>query len=146
MQIAEDECDRLRKDFNRSETSRRKIEQELKMLRESRVKILRGLNTQTEIAMVQFRRDFQNMKQQLQAKDELIHFQERKIKGLVEANCTLRNGLQQVAFPHPSQQPVEESESEEDDEDEFLANGHASGQASELSQYIKQLDNEQFDI
>lgn len=94
--------------------------------------------------MVQFKRDFENLKRQLQTKDELIHFQERKIRSLVEANCTLRNGLQQVAFPTPSAR--EDSESDEDEED-LLTNGHSTRPlSSELAKYIKQLDSGQFDI
>lgn len=141
------ENERLRKDLSKAESAQRKTEQELKTLRESRVKILRGLNTQTEIAMVQFKRDFENLKRQLQTKDELIHFQERKIRSLVEANCTLRNGLQQVAFPTPPQR--EEDESDSDEEDDLLTNGHSPAHgplSSELARYIKQLDSGHFDI
>lgn len=145
-QELEKDNEKLRKEAARCELSQRKAEQELKTLKESRVKILRGLNTQTEIAMVQFKRDFENLKRQLQTKDELIQFQERKIRSLVEANCTLRNGLQQVAFPTPT---TRDDDTDSEDEDDLLTNGHSAANrplSSELAKYIKQLDSGQFDI
>ena len=35
-------------------------------------------------------------KKQLQSKDEIISIQERRIVSLIEANCTLRSGLQEL--------------------------------------------------
>ena len=80
----------------RTEEAKRKSEHELKNLKDNRGKILRGSNTQTEIALVQFRRDFEHLQKQLQAKKEIIHIQEKKIAGLVEANCTLRHRLKEL--------------------------------------------------
>jgi hypothetical protein len=84
--------DKLRK----LEEAKRQSDHDLRHVKDSRGKVYRGLNTQTEIAMVQFKRDFDNMKKQLQAKDEIINLQEKKIASLVEANCTLRSGLQEL--------------------------------------------------
>ena len=84
--------DKLRK----LEEAKRQSDHDLRHVKDSRGKVYRGLNTQTEIAMVQFKRDFENMKRQLQAKDEIISLQEKKIASLVEANCTLRSGLQEL--------------------------------------------------
>lgn len=116
---SDDENERLRREVFQLEDSQRRAEQELRGLRENRGKILRGLNTQTEIALVQFKRDFENLRRQLQAKDEIINMQERKIKSLVEANVTLRKGLKELqALPQH-----EESGSE----DEELTHGLAHG-------------------
>ena len=111
------ESERMRRELSRTEDSQRRSDHELKTLRDNRGKILRGLNTQTEIALVQFKRDFENLKRQLQAKDEIIGIQERKIAGLVEANLTLRNGLQELhAIP-------KHEDSESDDEEVHVAHG-----------------------
>ena len=93
------ENDKLRK----LEEAKRQSDHDLRHVKDSRGKVYRGLNTQTEIAMVQFKRDFENLKRQLQAKDEIISLQDKKIASLVEANCTLRSGLQELnALPRHS--------------------------------------------
>ena len=132
----ERENEELKKNLSLSETNQRKAEEKAKSLKENRGKILRGLNTQTEIALVQFKRDFEIMKKQLEAKDETIRLHERRIKSLVEANCTLRNGLQQVhGLPHPL-------ESESEDENGLMSNGHGGGASvkMELDKFIQQLN------
>lgn len=157
----ERESEKTRKDSAKAEEARRKAEQDLKGLRDSRGKILRGLNTQTEIALVQFKRDFENLKRQLQAKDEIIAVQERKIASLVEANCTLRNGLQELhALP-------KHEDSDSDMEDDLhmhslqssqgsqngkpVTNGLSVSQStptlnSDLMHVISQLDSGRFDV
>ncbi len=162
------ERDRMRRDVARAEETSRKAEQDLKILRDSRGKVLRGLNTQTEITLVQFRRDFENLKKQLQAKDEIIAMQERRMASLVESNCTLRSGLQELqALPKH-----EDSDSDELDEQEYQEQlrliqnpgaiggaGRAGGgkgvvtngvhgnphESSDLLQVISQLDSGRFD-
>ena len=156
----EKENERLRK----LEEDRRRSEHELKNLRDSRGKILRGLNTQTEIALIQFRRDFEHLRKQLQAKDEIIAVQERRIASLIEANTTLRSGLQELnSLPRH-----EDSDSDELDEEvrarmaeiersEGLVNGHtmavstgpgreSSSFNAELQQVISQLEGGKFDL
>ena len=115
-EAAEREKESLRRDYSRVEDQRKKTEHDLKTLRESRGKILRGLNTQTEIALVQLKRDFETMRKQLLAKDEIITVQERKIASLIEANSTLRSGLQDlITLPK-----AEESDSDEPEEQQSL--------------------------
>ena len=165
--------ERLRGDLGKVDENRKQVDHELKSLRENRGKILRGLNTQTEIAFVQFERDFEYLKKQLQAKDEIISVQERRIVSLTEANCTLRSGLQEL------QGLPKHEDSDSDLEDEArrmlnsyqsggskpLTNGHppsshgryshtgivgqhsgATGQGSELMRVISQLDSGRFDL
>ena len=129
----EKENEKLKQEIATSETSRKKAEANLRSLRENRGKVLRGLNTQTEIAMVQFRRDFEYLKKQVEMKDETILLQERKIKSLLEANCSLRNGVEQTQGL--------ETESE-DDEGLFMMNGHSQSNSVqvELAKFISQLD------
>ena len=156
-----DEFDRQRREMEReNERSRReaaRAEQELKSLRDSRGKVLRGLNTQTEIALVQFKRDFDNLKRQLQAKDDVIGVQERKIASLVEANCTLRSGLESL------QSLPKQDDSDSDIEDEVqehlrslqnipnggrpMSNGIHTSQSlsTDLMKVISQLDSGRFD-
>ena len=145
----------IRRDSQRTEEARRKAEQELRSLRDSRGKILRGLNTQTEITLVQFKRDFENLKKQLQAKDEIIAVQERRIASLIEANCTLRSGLQELQ----SLAKHEDSDSDLDDDFHFqngkpvVANGLSAnleqsgggGLSADLMRVISQLDSGRFD-
>lgn len=115
-EAAEKEKESLRRECSRAEDQRKKIEHDLKTLRESRGKILRGLNTQTEIALVQLKRDFESMRKQLLAKDEIISVQERKIASLIDANTTLRSGLQDlITLPK-----TEESDSDESEEQQSL--------------------------
>ena len=107
--MSEREKEALQKERSKAEDLKRKVEHELKTLRESRGKILRGLNTQTEIALVQLKRDFESMRKQLLAKDEIISVQERRIASLIEANSTLRSGLQDlVSLPR-----MEDSDSDD---------------------------------
>ena len=143
------------KEMKKAEEARRKSEHELKSLRESRGKILRGLNTQTEIALVQFKRDFDHLQKQLQAKDEIILVQEKKIASLVEANCTLRHGLKELnSLP-------KHDDSDSDLEEEIrqsLSNGHlppgggvsTSGSqlplSAELQRVISQLEGGKFEL
>lgn len=142
--------------LKRTEEAKRKSEHELKNLKDNRGKILRGLNTQTEIALVQFRRDFEHLQTQLQAKDEIIHIQEKKISGLVEANCTLRQGLKEL-----NSLPKHEGDSDSDLEEEIrqsiqsLSNGNGhlppasqSGGplTSDLQKAIAQLDSGKFEF
>lgn len=152
-QDAERDNERLR----RLEDSKRKSDQELKGLRDSRGKILRGLNTQTEIALVQFKRDFEHLKKQLQAKDEIIAIQEKKIASMIEANCTLRKGLEELR----SIPKHEDDDSDSDLEGEvqhrlqsskdvrLLMNGHGNDDGApvsdELMQMISQLDSGKFE-
>lgn len=112
--------DRLRK----MEEAKRQSDHDLRHMRESQGKVFRGLNTQTEVAMVQFRRDFENLKKQLLAKDEIISIQEKKIASLVEANCTLRSGLQELnSLPR-------HTSSDSDIEDELEVGGEYAGRRS----------------
>lgn len=148
--------ERLRK----ADEGRRKSEQELKNLKDSRGKILRGLNTQTEIALVQFKRDFDHLQKQLQAKDEIINVQEKKIAALVEANCTLRHGLKDLnSLPkHEDSDSDLEEEIRQSIQSLSNGNGHlppgvagnsASGQIpqnSELQKMISQLDSGKFEF
>ena len=148
--------------LKRTEEAKRKSEHELKNLKDSRGKILRGLNTQTEIALVQFRRDFEHLQTQLQAKDEIIQIQEKRISGLVEANCTLRQGLKEL-----NSLPKHEGDSDSDLEEEIrqsiqsLSNGNGhlppgviGGSApqsggpltSDLQKAIAQLDSGKFEF
>ncbi len=156
----EKESDRLRK----LEEDRRRSDHELKNLRDSRGKILRGLNTQTEIALIQFKRDFEHLRKQLAAKDEIIAVQERRISSLIESNTTLRSGLDELnAIPRH-----DESDSDELDEDvrarmvelersDRMVNGHAMAMSTgpgregssfnaELQQVISQLEGGKFDL
>ena len=127
----------------RAELIQKRAEKEAKTLRENRGKILRGLNTQTEIAMVQFKQDFENLKRQMQTKGEIIRAQDTKIKSLNKTICSLRNnGLQKKSARLP--QDSERSSDEEDDDDEFLPNGHSMHFHSELSRFIHELDTKQF--
>ena len=143
---AEREIRRLQSELTRKDERMRRTEQELQMLRESRGKILRGLNTQTEIALVQLKRDFENMRRQLEAKDEIIGVQEQKIVSFVEANSTLRSGLQDLLSL-----PKDVSGSEEEEEGEpAYANGHhanvsAGAHSSDLYRMISLLGSGQFD-
>ena len=146
----------IRRDSQRSEEARRKAEQDLRSLRDSRGKMLRGLNTQTEITLVQFKRDFENLKKQLQAKDEIIAVQERRIASLIEANCTLRSGLQELqSLPKP-----EDSDSDLEDGLQFqsslngkpaVANGlsgnleQGGGLSVDLMHVISELGSGRFD-
>lgn len=145
--------------LKRTEEAKRKSEHELKNLKDNRGKILRGLNTQTEIALVQFRRDFEHLQKQLQAKDEIIHIQEKKIAGLVEANCTLRHGLKDLnALPkHDDSDSDLEEEIRQSIQALSNGNGHlppgivggsASGGplSSELQKAIAQLDSGKFEF
>ncbi len=156
----EKESERLRK----LEEDRRRSDHELKNLRDSRGKILRGLNTQTEIALIQFKRDFEHLRKQLAAKDEIIAVQERRISSLIESNTTLRSGLAELnAIPRH-----EESDSDELDEDvrsriveleqsDRMVNGHAMAMSTgpgressslnaELQEVISQLEGGKFDL
>ena len=158
----QEENDREMEKLKRTEEAKRKSEHELKNLKDNRGKILRGLNTQTEIALVQFRRDFEHLQTQLQAKDEIIHIQEKKISGLVEANCTLRQGLKEL-----NSLPKHEGDSDSDLEEEIrqsiqsLSNGNGhlppgivGGSASQsggpltsdLQKAIAQLDSGKFEF
>ena len=134
---AERENKELRRNLVSAEGLQRRAEETSKSLKDNRGKILRGLNTQTEIALVQFKRDFEFMKQQLESKDHLIQVHERKIKALVEANCTLRNGM------HHRPRPLED-ESEEEGIGP-VPNGVEEGVGgaavqNDLAKFIKQLD------
>lgn len=150
------DMDKLRK----IEEAKRQSDYELRNVRDSRGKVFRGLNTQTEIAMVQFKRDFENMKKQLQSKDEIIGILERKVSSLMEANHTLRNGLQEL-----NSLPRHESSGSDLDDDELgsssldynrhsILNGHTrpsvlggagEGVNPDLLHVISQLDSGKFD-
>ncbi len=156
------DSDKMRK----LEEERRRSDHELKNLRDSRGKILRGLNTQTEIALIQFGRDFEHLRKQLVAKDEIIAMQERRIAGLIESNTTLRMGLAELnSIPRH-----EDSDSDDDLDDELrtriaelersdrdrLVNGHAMALSTgpgrersslnpELQEVISQLEGGKFD-
>ena len=144
VQFLERENDKLKQDLAHSEESRRKSDSNIRSLRENRGKVLRGLSTQTEIATAQLQRDFEYLKKQIETKNELIKLQERKIKSLVEANCTLRNGLEQI-HSTPSFAGVNmETESEDDDvmHNNMVANGNGvvTPVQVDLAKFIKQLD------
>lgn len=141
LQQLERDNEHLKKSLMRSELIQKRAEKEAKALRENRGKILRGLNTQTEIALVQFKRDFENLKRQMQTKDEIIHAQDRKIKSLNETNCSLRNGLQRKTS-RVSQDS--ERSTDDDDDEEFLPNGHSMHFHTELSRFIRELDSGRF--
>ena len=116
QETAERETRRLHAELARYDYRVKRSEQELQMLKESRGKILRGLNTQTEVALVQLRRDFEHMRTQLLAKDEIIHVQEKRIASLQEANGTLRVGLQDLVALPKDQQSGSEGEGSEESE------------------------------
>ena len=155
---AERENERLRRDLGKVAETRKMVDHELKSLRDSRGKILRGLNTQTEIALVQFKRDFENLKKQLQSKDEIISIQERRIVSLIEANCTLRSGLQELqGLPKHEDSDSDLEEEAKRMQNSYLSGGHkpltngqpsSSGveQGSELMRVISQLDSGKFDL
>ena len=110
--------------LRRMEESKRQSDHDLRHLKESRGKIFRGLNTQTEIAMVQFKRDFENLKKQLEAKDAIISIQDKKIASLVEANRTLRSGFQELnSLPAHSS----DSDLDEDEENSYMPSGILNG-------------------
>ncbi|XP_019857271.1 PREDICTED: disabled homolog 2-interacting protein-like [Amphimedon queenslandica] len=141
LQDVEKDNEGLRNDLALSETLRKKAETEVKSLKENRGKVLRGLSTQTEIATAQFRLDFENLKKQLESKEEVIALQEKKIKSLIESNCTLRNGLEQVQGA-PSMGHIE-SEDDEGVQSSLVLNGHSrrvNPVQAELAKFIKQLD------
>lgn len=152
---AERETERLRKELARTDDQRKKTEHELHTLRESRGKILRGLNTQTEIALAQLKRDFENMRKQLLAKDEIINVQERKIASLIEANSTLRGGLQDLlSLPKDSGSEEEEEREERSighrNLSEPYTNGHhpnasPSAHSGDLFRIISLLESGKFD-
>lgn len=141
LQDVEKDNEGLRNDLALSETLRKKAETEVKSLKENRGKVLRGLSTQTEIATAQFRLDFESLKKQLESKEEVIALQEKKIKSLIESNCTLRNGLEQVQGA-PSMGNIE-SEDDEGVQSSLVLNGHSrrvNPVQAELAKFIKQLD------
>ena len=155
----QEESDREMEKLKRAEEAKRKSEHELKNLKDNRGKILRGLNTQTEIALVQFRRDFEHLQKQLQAKDEIIHIQEKKIAGLVEANCTLRHGLKDLNSLPKHEDSDSDLEEEIRQSIQALSNGNGhlppgvvGGSASggplsnELQKAIAQLDSGKFEF
>ena len=78
------------------EEAKRQSDHDLRHVKESRSKVFRGLNMQTEIATLHLKKDFERLNKRLQAKDEIIECQEKKIASLMEANSTLRNGLQEL--------------------------------------------------
>ncbi len=101
------DSDKLRK----LEEARRQTDHELRHVKDSRGKVFRGLNTQTEIVKVQFQRDFEHLKKQLQSKEEMIAILEKKVDSLMEANCTLSSGLEELnTLPQHTS-----SDSEDDD-------------------------------
>ena len=110
-QLTEGDNDKLR----RLEESKRQLDHDLRQVKESRGKVFRGLNMQTEIAMVQCKRDIDNMKKQLLHKDDIIAHQESKISSLTEEVCTLRTGLQ--ALTSLPKRDTSDSEPELDEED-----------------------------
>lgn len=142
LQELREDNERLKKSLMRAELIQKRAEKDAKTLRENRGKILRGLNTQTEIALVQFKRDFENLKRQMQTKDEIIRAQDTKIKSLNKTVCSLRHGLQKKASRLP--QDSERSSDDDDDDDEFLPNGHSMQFHSELNKFIRELDSGRF--
>ena len=143
LQESKEDNERLKKSLMRAELIQKRAEKDAKTLRENRGKILRGLNTQTEIALVQFKRDLENLKRQMQTKDEIIRAQDTKIKSLNKTICSLRNGLQKKAS-RLSQDSERSSDDDDDDDDDFLPNGHSMHFHSELSKFIHELDSGQF--
>ena len=143
-----------REQLIKTEDQLQRTEHELHSLRDSRGKILRGLNTQTEIALAQLKRDFENMRKQLLAKDEIITVQERKISSLIEANSTLRSGLQDL-LPLSKDASGSEDEGGEGGElrhnhSEPFTNGHhgnasPSAHSADLYRLISLLDSGKFD-
>ena len=129
------ENEKFKAELAQSEIMRKKHEQLNKSLRENRGKILRGLNTQTEIAIVQFKQDFEYMKKQLEIKDQIIRTQDKKILKLTEENLALRNGLDYT-------ETQKNSESDSEDIQPPLTNGHPSPKSIEadLEKFIKQLE------
>ncbi len=100
--------------FRRMEENKRQLDHDLRQVKESRGKVFRGLNTQTEIAKVQFKRDFENLKKQMKTKDEIIALQEKKIASLTEEVSALRVGIQSLS----SLPKRESSDSDTDIEEE----------------------------
>jgi predicted RNase H-like nuclease (RuvC/YqgF family) len=142
FQTIEKENFKLKSELITSEDLKKKSEANYRSLCENRGKVLRGLNTQTEIAKAQFQRDFEALKKQLETKDEIIQMQERKLKTLMDANCMLRNGLEQVQGPAFGGM---ETESEDDESlQNSIANGHnkhtTTTVQADLAKFIKQLD------
>lgn len=140
--VIEQENETLKRNLLKAEILQKRAEEVAKSLKENRGKILRGLNTQTEIALAQFTRDFEYMKKQLETKDEAIRMQEKKIKSLLEADCTLRNGVQRGHGV--SHLPESESDDEGLHMHSQLTNGHTISPTSslqmDLAKFIKQLD------
>ena len=128
------EIEKLKLELSQSEAMRKKQEQLNKSLRDNRGKILRGLNTQTEIAIVQFKQDFEYMKKQLETKDQTIRTQDKKILKLTEDNLALRNGLEHIEMKN--------SDSEGEEVQPPLTNGHPNPRSieAELAKFIKQLE------
>ena len=151
-ETAEQETQKLSNELARTNDHHRKTEQVLHVLRDSRGKILRGLNTQTEIALVQLKRDFENMHKQLLAKDEIIGVQERKIASLIESNSTLRSGLEDL-LSLPKDMSGSDGEGEESvgrggEMSETYPNGHhttSPGHSADLYRIISLLDSGKFD-
>lgn len=138
VEAAEKENNELKKTVVNAENGQKRAEETAKSLKENRGKVLRGLSTQTEIAIAQFRKDLDYMSKQLESKDEIIRLHEKKIKTLIEANCTLRNGLQMA------NRNMHDSESEEENGFGSVPNGIGDGSGgpvqTDLANFIKQLD------
>lgn len=146
--------------LRKMEEAKRQTEHELRHVKDSRGKVFRGLNTQTEIVKVQFKRDFDHLKKQLQAKDEMIMILEKKVESLTEANSTLRSGLEELnALPQHTSSDSDDEELEMGGNRGIL-NGHTAiigplptygrhedhpGVHSDLFHVISQLDSGKFD-
>lgn len=79
MKGLEQENERLRRDVL-------KLEQELRGMKESRGKVLRGLHTQAEVTTLQVKKDIDNLQRQIVERDEEITALRRKVVTLTEAN------------------------------------------------------------
>lgn len=80
----EQENERLRRDMQ-------KLEQELRGMKESRGKVLRGLHTQAEVTTLQVKKDIDNLQRQIVERDEEIQALKVKVVTLTEANLSLTN-------------------------------------------------------
>ena len=83
----EQENDQLRRNTQ-------KLEQELRGMKESRGKVLRGLHTQAEVTTLQVKKDMDNLQRQITERDEEIQALRVKVVTLTEVNLSLINTQQ----------------------------------------------------
>ena len=84
MRGLEQENEKLRRDMQ-------KLEQELRGMKESRGKVLRGLHTQAEVTTLQVKKDIDNLQRVIAERDEEIVALRKKVVTLTDANYSLAN-------------------------------------------------------